>query len=253
MIIRIAADNKPQNNRGDADGGSHSLQRLVGPPFYADELIELYNADSHKCGQVAGNFDLLLTDPPYGIGADENAAKNKGKGGWKYYGDTNWDAQRPPPWAIEMLMATCRWHIIWGGNYFAAHLPPSMGWLVWNKGQRNFSLADGELAWTSFDRALRICDVSRAKALKDGKRHPTQKSLDVMEWSIGYAQRASKNRITTIFDPYAGAGTTLVAAKKLGLRAVGIEASADYCAATAERLRACRPNAGLADILGVPQ
>lgn len=181
-----AADNKPQNNTGDADGGSHSLQRLVGPPFYADELIELYNADSHKCGQLAGNFDLLLTDPPYGIAADEAAAKNKG--------------------------------------------------------QRNFSLADGELAWTSFDRALRICDVSRAKALKDGKRHPTQKSLDVMEWSIGYAQRASKNRIATIFDPYAGAGTTLVAAKKLGLRAVGIEASADYCAATAERLRACRPN-----------
>ena len=239
-------------NSGDSLAGSHSVQRLVGPPFYADEFVTLYHDDSQKIAQHLGDFDLLLTDPPYGIDADKAAAKNKGKWGWKFYGDTSWDSKPPARWVIEMLMTTCRWHIIWGGNYFAAHLPPSMGWLVWNKGQRNFSLADGELAWTSFDRALRICDVSRAKALKDGKRHPTQKSLDVMEWSIGYAQRASNNRITTIFDPYAGAGTTLVAAKKLGLRAVGIEAYADYCAAAAERLRACRPNAPASATEGRP-
>ena len=218
---------------------------LVGPSFYSDKHTILFHGDSHRIGQLLGQFDLLLTDPPYGIHADSAAAKNKGKWGWKHYGDTDWDAKRPPRWAIEMLMEACRFHIIWGGNYFAAHLPPSMGWLVWNKGQRNFSLADGELAWTSFDRALRICDVSRAKALKDGKRHPTQKSLDVMEWSIAYAQRASGGKVETIFDPYAGAGTTLLAAKRLGLRAVGVEASEDYCRAAAERLRACRPNSAI--------
>jgi|GEM_PF-1214541 len=206
-------------------------------PFYADEFVTLYHDDNRRIGQNLGKFDLLLTDPPYGIKADSNPVRSIFR-----YGRTNWDDVRPKRWVLEMLMATCRWHIIWGGNYFAADLPPSMGWLVWNKMQRNFSLADGELAWTSFERALRICDISRAKARSDGKIHPTQKSFDVTQWAIGYAQKASKNRITTIFDPYAGAGTTLVAAKILGLRSVGIEASADYCAAAAERLRACRPN-----------
>ena len=84
--------------------------------------------------------------------------------------------------------------IVWGGNYFADVLPPTMGWLVWNKMQRDFSLSDGELAWTSYEKALRICDISRGKALTDGKEHPTQKSLDLMRWCIDYADRAGAFR-----------------------------------------------------------
>jgi site-specific DNA-methyltransferase (adenine-specific) len=223
-----------------------SHQPLVGLlPYYADDHVTLYNADAEKIGNHIGFFDLLLTDPPYGINADKAAAKNKGKWGWKDYGMTEWDKQPPARWVLEMLIAQTRWQIIWGGNYFGACLPPSMGWLVWNKGQRNFSLADGELAWTSFNRALRICDVSRAKAMRDGKVHPTQKSLEVMLWSIAYAQKGSKGRVATIFDPYAGSGTSLVAAKQMGLRAIGIERSPEYCALAAERLRQCLPNSEL--------
>lgn len=104
-----------------------------------------------------------------------------------------------------------------------------MGWLVWDKGQRDFSLADGELAWTSFNNALRIKTVARAVALQDGKKHPTQKSLEIMRWCIDYADRNSDKPIQTILDPFAGSGTSLVAAKEMGRQYLGIDISPDYC------------------------
>jgi len=224
--------------KNDAARHPRSHQPLVGLlPYYTDDHVTLYCGDTEKLGNNLGCFDLLLTDPPYGIKADENPVR-----GIHRYGKTAWDKAPPERWVLEMLIAQTRWQIIWGGNYFGACLPPSMGWLVWNKGQRNFSLADGELAWTSFDRAMRICDVTRARAKRDGRVHPTQKSLEVMLWSIAYAQKGSKGRVATIFDPYAGSGTTLVAAKQMGLRAIGIERSPEYCALAAERLRQCLPN-----------
>lgn len=109
-----------------------------------------------------------------------------------------------------------------------------MGWLVWNKMQRGFSLADGELAWTSFNNALRIFDVSRGAALQDGKEHPTQKSLEVMGHSILYADRHGV--AATILDPFMGSGTTLRAAKDLSRKAIGIEIDEKYCEIAAKRM-----------------
>ena len=122
--------------------------------------------------------------------------------------------------------------IIWGGNYFTDYLPPSQGWLVWNKGQRNFSLADGELAWTSFDKALRIFDYSRVQALKDGKIHPTQKPLSLMEWCI--EKRTNDGDI--VLDCFSGSGTTAVACHNLKRRFICIEKDPEYCQASCERL-----------------
>ena len=125
----------------------------------------------------------------------------------------------------------CGVSIIWGGNYF--ELPVSQGWLVWDKGQRDFTLADAELAWTSRDKATRVFSFSRAAALAEGLRvHPTQKPLALMKWCIGLVPEAK-----TVLDPFMGSGTTLVAAKLLGLRAVGIEINEQYCEAAVQRLR----------------
>ena len=157
-----------------------------------------------------GEFDLLLTDPPYGIKADRD--RGGVKWGWKNHGAvTGWDDEKPSRWLIEMLLEPCEKAIIWGGNYF--ELPPRMGWLVWDKGQRDFSLADCELAWTSETRATRIFEYARGKALQDGKQHATQKPLELMKWCI--LQIGGE----TILDPFAGTGTTGRAAKDLGKKA----------------------------------
>lgn len=172
------------------------------------------------------SVDLVLTDPPYGIGADvaqNNAAlsrikadgKSKAGRGWKLYEWTEWDKVRPEYNDFLLILRVGKNQVIWGGNYFADYLPPSQGWLVWNKGQRNFSLADGELAWTSYDKALRIFDYSRGKMLPtDDRKHPTQKPLALMKWCV---ERYTKPT-DLIFDPFCGSGTTCVAAKMLGRR-----------------------------------
>lgn len=123
-------------------------------PYFEDKDTTIYHARNEDILPHLGRFDLLLTDPPYGI----NGAAHQGKSenGWRDYGRQKWDLS---PASLETLLRSismCKTAIIWGGNYFS--LPPSMGWLVWNKMQREFSLADGELAWTNQNRAMRIFD-----------------------------------------------------------------------------------------------
>ena len=149
--------------------------------------------------------ELLLTDPPYGIGACSHQGSKKN--GWRQYGNKGWDASTPSDDWIATALTIAPKKIIWGGNYFADKLPASQCWLVWDKGQRDFSLADGELAWTSFDKALRIKTISRASALKDGKVHPTQKSVELFEWCLSFADGL-------VLDLFGGSGTTLIAAER---------------------------------------
>ena len=178
-----------------------------------------------------GKVDAVVTDPPYGIGADEAAHKNKGKWGWKDYGETAWDRFRPDQRIFEACLSASKEQVIWGGNYFTDFLPPKMRWLIWDKGQRDFSLADFEMAWTSQDKAARAFDYPRALALRDGKQHPTQKPVALMEWCLGFLPDAR-----TILDPFMGSGTTLVACQKLGRHGIGIEIDPDYFQIACERV-----------------
>src|SRR5690606_21528583 len=120
--------------------------------------------------------------------------------------------------------------IIWGGNYFADLLPPTQKWLVWDKGQR-INQSDGELAWTSLSGALRIYTANRVELMVDGAVHPTQKPLSLMKWCIKLLSNPN-----LICDPFMGSGTTLVAAKQLQRRAIGIEIEERYCEIAAKRL-----------------
>jgi site-specific DNA-methyltransferase (adenine-specific) len=167
------------------------------------------------------SVDLLLTDPPYGIGYQKSGSS--GTHGWTDYGEIAWDRERPSRETIESAVRISKEQVVWGGNYFADYLPPSMRWLVWDKGQRSFSLADCELAWTSEQKASRVFDYSRAAALQDGKRHPTQKPVALMVWCIELADDPK-----TVYDPFLGSGTTLVAAEQLGLTCYGIEREPAY-------------------------
>ena len=177
-------------------------------------------------------IDLVLTDPPYGIDYGKQIAHTSIKYGWKQYDSPEWDKKRPSKDLFNQLLRVSKNQIIWGGNYFSDYLPNSQCWLVWNKGQRDFSLADGELAFTSFDKALRIFDYARAKQLNSETReHPTQKPLKLFEWCL---QKFS-NENDLILDCFSGSGTTAVACHNLKRRFICIEKDYDYWKASVER------------------
>lgn len=165
--------------------------------------------------------DAVVTDPPYGINHARN--RNSQKDGWRDYPGAGWDQERPERPLFDSILARSADQIIWGGNYFTDYLPPTMQWLVWDKGQRDFSLADCEFAWSSQRKAARIFDYPRGRALLEGKEHPTQKPVELMEWCLGFLPNAR-----TILDPFAGSGSTGVACVKAGLQFIGIEREPKY-------------------------
>jgi DNA modification methylase len=186
--------------------------------------------------------ELLLTDPPYGIdygGMLKGKGDGKGgadKNGWKSYDAPDWDKSKPENGVLQYLCQITENQIIWGGNYFTDDLPPTMGWLIWDKGQRGFSLADGEMAWTSFNNALRIKEYARAKANREEKNHPTQKPIEIMSWCFEYADRHSKNEIKLVLDAYLGSGSTMVTCHQLSRICYGMELDPKYCQVIVDRM-----------------
>lgn len=176
-------------------------------------------------------FELAVVDPPYGIGAENHAGNVKN--GWTQWIKKEWDSNIPSAEYFKELKEVSTNQIIWGANYMTEFINPSMGWIVWDKGQRDFSLADGELAWTSFNRALRIFTFARAKALQEVKLHPTQKPQQLYEWIFkNYAKPNDK-----ILDTHLGSGSSRIAADKANLPFVGCELDPDYFYASVKRFK----------------
>lgn len=186
------------------------------------------NAENISALLSCGNVDLLLTDPPYGINYGKQLKKEhvEKRFNWRRYKSFSWDEKRPS--SFEHLLAVSKNQIIWGGNYFADLLPPRSCWLIWDKGQRGFSLADGELAWTSFKKALRIIKISRALANSKKRYHPTQKPVELLVWCLNVAKRYG-GEIKTVFDAYAGSGSTIIACEQTGKTCFSMDISPIYC------------------------
>ena len=191
--------------------------------------------------------ELLLTDPPYGIDYGNQLIKGEefkektNKHGWRNFGNPEWDKSKPENGVLQYLCQITENQIIWGGNYFTDDLNPTMGWLIWDKGQRDFSLADGEMAWTSFNNALRIKEYARAKANREEKNHPTQKPIEIMSWCLEYADRHSKSEIKLVLDPYLGSGSTMVTCHQLERKCYGMELDPKYCQVIVDRMRKLDP------------
>lgn len=171
--------------------------------------------------------DGVVTDPPYGIGYAGSMKLGQEKFGWKQY-EGGWDESRPTDEQITFISSFAKQVIIWGGNFFPC-LPVSAGWLVWNKIQRNFSMGEGELAWTNFKNSIRLFDLSRAACVSDGKVHPTQKSVELIKWCLDFIDGA------LIADFYSGSGTTIIACEQLGRKCRAIELNPGYVAVALQR------------------
>ena len=211
-------------------------------PYYEQDGVSIFHCDCMDylaqfmdTRQVGRAFDLLLTDPPYGIG--EAAGKNASRGDIAVaqdYGDSDWD-DKPHTQGLALARTICRDQIIFGGNYY--DLPPASCWLVWDKDNGGNDFADCELAWTNLKKAVRKITyrwngmLQQPGRQKEKRVHPTQKPEAVMVWALQHAQN-----VRTVLDPFMGSGTTLVAAKRLGKSATGIEREERYCEIAAKRL-----------------
>ncbi len=199
----------------------------------------LYCGDCREVLPMLPRHDLLLTDPPYGIGADKG---KKGaipfKGGKPveraWHPDNVWDASRPDDETIKAAASAAEIAIIWGGNYFADLLPAMGRWLWWDKCQTMPSYGDGELAWTNLDATTPKKFTLANNALfaqRVERHHPTQKPLQLMAWCLGFAPEAK-----TVLDPFMGSGTTGVACAQLGRKFTGIERERKYFDIACERM-----------------
>jgi len=213
---------------------------------------QIYNEDCLQfMKQLPNNyFDLIITDPPYGV----KIAKNGSVGGGSFRGKTQkfenveWDNQTPSEEYFKEMLRVSKNQIIWGGNYFIDFLHSTRCMLVWFKrsGLPIRTFADCELAWTSFDKNSQVFNCRWDGFIRDSREkkvaHPTQKALEIMKWCVS----EFSNEGDLIFDPFLGSGTTAVACKQLNRSFVGCEINEDYVKIAENRLSETAPQTTLA-------
>ena len=184
----------------------------------------------------AGRYSLGLVDPPYGKTCRLSCVK-AGKNGYAdYWGKItdkgNWNIA-PKKEYFDELARVSKNHIIWGANHYPQHLKPSSGWILWDKGQRDFSFSDGELAYSSFQRKLKIVTIHRAELHKENREHPNQKPVKLYKWLLtNYAKTGDK-----ILDTHGGSLSLAIACWDLGFDLDVWELDNDYYRAGVARVR----------------
>jgi DNA modification methylase len=205
-------------------------------PYFQDDAVTIYLGDCREILPSLPKVDLVLTDPPYGIG--EANGKNKSRGlvaQPKDFGIASWDNKPIPQELLDLVISKATYSIVFGGNFYS--LPASSCWLVWDKDNGETDFADAELAWTNLKQAVRLFKWRWNGMLQDNMKnkeyryHPTQKPVPLMEWCI-----SKVSDVNLILDPFMGSGTTLRAAKNLGRKAIGIEIEERYCEIAAKRM-----------------
>lgn len=165
----------------------------------------LYLGDCREILPTLPKVDAVVTDPPYGIGADVGQMKRAGKrhgaaiAASKDYGATQWDDKPPSSDLISAMRDAGKFQIFFGGNYF--DLPPSRCWLVWDKLNGENDYADCELAWTNLDKPVRRISWQWHGMIRQGgeeRFHPTQKPVGVMSWAISLIPSPANS----ILDPF---------------------------------------------------
>lgn len=211
-------------------------------PYYADESVTLYHGDCRDILPELESVDLVLTDPPYGINYVSNYTV--GRGARPITNDGARLAVALQRAVIPLLRANhvlwfTRWDVwpdVWMelGPWF-----PLRGMLVWDKGDPGM----GDLShWGPSYELIASAGYGRIGGGRDqsvlrypkppaaGRAHPTEKPDALLRYLIG------KLGAQTVLDPFAGAGSTLLAARAVGVRAVGVEITERFCEVIARRL-----------------
>ena len=206
---------------------------------------EVFNMDCIEYMQQFSDnyFELAIVDPPYGIGVAKNGFSTLGDGGFslakrKNYGAKNWDLSAPNKKYFDELVRISKNQIIWGANHFISRIPfDSSCWIVWDKNNGTFSMADCELAYTSFKTAVRKFEFTWNGMLqqnmkdKENRIHPTQKPVALYRWLLqNYAKKGDK-----ILDTHLGSGSSRIAADMEGFDFYGCELDKDYFDASCKR------------------
>ncbi len=188
-------------------------------------------------------FDLAIVDPPYGIG--ENGSKNhtrgklaKAKDYKTFSGD---DLKAPDKDYFKELFRVSKNQIIWGGNYMVSNIEKNSScWIVWDKDNGETDFADCELAWTSFDSAVRKFKYKWQGMLQENMKHkefrihPTQKPVALYEWLLGKYAKPGE----IILDTHVGSASSLIACHRTKHKFVGFELDEYYYNKASERLAA---------------
>lgn len=214
-------------------------------PYYEHGGIIIYHGD---CREIAPGLEYgaVVSDPPWGSDTACNAQRfTRAASPWwdnvdsskvhahkQIHGDA--EPFDPAPWIDRPA-------ILWGANHFEQALPPSGGWLIWDKrvgaedmAEKGWPLGEAELAWTNVLGATRVYRNLWSGLLRSAEKgefyHPTQKPRGLMAWCLGFAPAGR------VLDPFMGSGSTLRAAKDLQREAIGIEIEERYCEIAARRL-----------------
>jgi site-specific DNA-methyltransferase (adenine-specific) len=209
-------------------------------PGYASPCgrVTLYLGDCLEIAPTLQGVDALISDPPYGI--DHKVERTIKPGG-------KWDHQHaerikgdkvpfdPAPWLSYPISA------MWGANHYADKLPPSAGWMVWDKRRggthSTFIASDCELAWCNSIGSVKIFSHLWAGLCRESEvgdhLHPMQKPVVLMAWMMDQAKVPAGG---VVLDPYMGSGSTIIAAIRTGRRAIGIEIDPTHYATALERI-----------------
>ena len=209
-------------------------------PYYQDDAVTIYHGDCREIAPRLGCDFALVSDPPYGMNWNPDSTRFTGGtfGRQRGTGRDDWlrvrgdkDPFDPSEWVDFPAV------VLWGLNHFAARVPVGT-WLVWQKKppkRYGTFLSDAEVAWRKGGHGIYLRHVpwegGMHKRGENAPAHPTQKPVEIMEWAIDRCGDTER----TILDPFMGSGTTLVAAKNLGRKAIGIEIEERYCEVAAQR------------------
>lgn len=205
-------------------------------PYYSKDGIEIYCGDCREILPTLPKVELVLTDPPYGVGLKEHGRHGYD---WKIQGDESQTvgqfvldaAERDKLATIAFSSPMLPWRGKWRQH------------LVWDKSGAVGGGGDIATCWKFSFEVIQIARTPKLTGKRDEavlrfpiernhfKFHPTQKPLSLIKYLLSKASPA------TVLDPFMGSGTTLVAAKQLGRRCIGIEIEEKYCQIAVERLR----------------
>lgn len=192
----------------------------------------LYLGDCREILPTLGFGWEVITDPPYGLGD----LWQGGKAEWPlHHGNVEWDADAMAG-LRELLLVRSDKCIVWGGHLY--DLPRGRGWLIWDKLVRNFTSGHCEMAWTNIDQPIRAFSYAHGELASEGKFHPTQKPVPLMEWCIGFTK-------LKVLDPFMGSGSTGVACAKLGRSFCGVEREVKWFDVACRRIEQAHNQADL--------